>query len=80
MAQRAINEPTFRKPKRGRDRDARIRQLAFDQYVRSEDIDFDDVPKISESGPDGDNGAYVAAWVWVDFAGTELDKDPDDEA
>lgn len=26
-----------------------------------------------------DNGAYVRAWVWVDFAGTPLDKS-DDEA
>jgi hypothetical protein len=23
-----------------------------------------------------DNGAWVKAWIWVDFAGTELDKDP----
>jgi DNA/RNA-binding domain of Phe-tRNA-synthetase-like protein len=21
-----------------------------------------------------DNGAWVKAWIWVDFAGTELDK------
>jgi hypothetical protein len=24
-----------------------------------------------------DNGAYVQAWVWVDFAGTALDKHAD---
>ena len=23
-----------------------------------------------------DNGAYVQAWVWVDFSGTQLDKEP----
>ena len=33
---------------------------ARDRYA-SDDIDIDDAPKVSR----GENGAFVAAWVWV---------------
>lgn len=32
----------------------------------------------SESGPDGDNGAYIMCWYWVSYAHTPLDKDAED--
>jgi hypothetical protein len=35
-------------------------------------IEFDDDAIVSEGE---DNGAYVQAWVWLDFSGTEFDKD-----
>ena len=38
-------------------------------------LEIDDHPQISESP---ENGAYVAAWVWVSFADTELDKELDE--
>lgn len=38
------------------------------------EIEFDDSAAISGTGPGGDNGAYVSAWFWVDFADTPLDK------
>lgn len=51
--------------------------LASEQHC-SEDIDFDEnMAAISEGD---DNGAYVQAWLWVDFSCTELDKSVKDEA
>jgi hypothetical protein len=35
-------------------------------------VEVDDDAKVSEGY---DNGAYVQAWVWVDFADTDLDKE-----
>ena len=35
-------------------------------------IEVDDSARLSEGV---DNGTYVAAWVWVGFAGTPWDKD-----
>ncbi len=43
-------------------------------YHEDGEIEFDDSAAISGTGRDGDNGAYVSAWVWVDFADTPLDK------
>lgn len=37
------------------------------------EIGLDNSNMVSESV---DNGAWVKAWVWVDFAGTALDKGP----
>jgi len=55
------------------DREKRIRDLAFDHYD-SDDIDIDLDAIVSEGD---DNGAYVAAWVWVRFRGEPgLDKEP----
>ena len=47
--------------------------LAKGQHKDGE-LEIDDSAAIAVSGPDGDNGAYVSAWVWVDFADTPLDK------
>lgn len=51
-------------------RDERIRDLAADQ--RGEGIEIIHDGEVSEVE---DNGAYVQVWIWVDFAGTDLDKD-----
>ena len=55
-------------------REERIRQLAIERYAMGDtDIDIDSDASISDGD---DNGAYVAAWVWVDFGGIEgLDKE-----
>lgn len=52
-----------------------IRQMARDAYAEEGRIEFDDEPALSieEHNP---AGAYVAAWVWVDF---EEEDDEDDE-
>ena len=56
------------------ERDAAVLKLARDAYYCDGVLEIDDDAVIS----DGDeNGAYVGAWVWVDFAGTPLDKDPE---
>lgn len=50
-----------------------IVRLAKDQYEDSScDIEIDDDAIVSEGG---ENGAFVAAWVWVSFAGTRFDKE-----
>jgi len=49
-----------------------IRDLAEKQYREGGKIEIDITALVSEGD---DNGAYVAAWVWVDFSGTELDKE-----
>jgi hypothetical protein len=51
-------------------REQEIRALAGDQYG-SDEIEIDADARISEGD---ENGAFVRAWVWVDFSGTELDK------
>ena len=48
-----------------------IINLAQEEYDKDITCEIDDNAKISEGN---DNGAYVQAWVWVDFEGTELDK------
>lgn len=53
-------------------RNAAIRQMAKDEWNKDGEIEIDDGAVVSEGD---DNGAYVAAWVWVGFGGTELDKD-----
>ena len=40
--------------------------------IRDGEIEVDDKAIVCESD---DNGAYVGAWVWVSFSGTDLDKD-----
>lgn len=49
-----------------------IEKMARDLYEDEGRIEIDSDPEISHGN---DNGAYVAAWVWVDFTGTELDKE-----
>ena len=55
------------------DREWRIIQLAKQEYHLEGECEIDDMAQVSEG--DG-NGAYVQAWVWVDFEDTDLDKEP----
>lgn len=41
-------------------------------------IDFDDRPKVSRSGDDGESGAYVNAWLWVDRSDVQPGYDDED--
>lgn len=65
-----------------RARNIAIIELARDLYQQEGYIEIDDVPdllsdqSIERRISEGDeNGAYVQAWVWVDFDGTTLNKD-----
>jgi len=58
------------------DWDEKIRQLAKAQHEVEGELEIDANAVVSEGD---DNGAYVQAWVWVDFAGTELDKEKEDD-
>lgn len=49
----------------------RILDLARATLAREGELEFDDDAIASEGD---DNGAYLQAWVWVDFDGTRLDK------
>ena len=50
----------------------RIREMAAEKWHEDGKLEIDNDAEISE----GDhNGAYVQAWVWVSFAGTEFDKE-----
>jgi hypothetical protein len=60
---------------KGDDRDARIVALAQAQ-ARDGELEIDEGAVVSEGD---DNGAYVSAWLWVDFADTEFDKERDDD-
>lgn len=52
-------------------RKATIIQMAKDEYQIDGACEIDNDALLSEGD---DNGCYVQAWVWVDFAGTSLDK------
>ena len=43
----------------------------------SDELEIDDDAILSEGW---DNGCFVSAWLWVEFDGTELDKEKDQEA
>jgi hypothetical protein len=51
-----------------------IATLAVQQHEHDGLIEIAPGPTVSEGD---ENGAFVSAWVWVDFSGTTLDKDPD---
>lgn len=53
-------------------RGPRIVDLAKMQCHKDGECEVDDGAAVSEGN---DNGAYVQAWVWVDFEGTDLDKE-----
>jgi len=57
-------------------RAALIENLARDQHANDEQCVIDPAPVISDGD---DNGAYVQAWVWVNFEGTSLDKEKDEQ-
>lgn len=61
------SEPT---PERQRELD--IIELARQDVRLDYTLEIDDEPKVSEGD---DNGAWVAAWIWVDFSGTKLNKE-----
>ena len=44
--------------------DAAYRQAAIDEYAEEGHIEFKNGATVSTGGS-ADNGAYVAAWVWV---------------
>ena len=50
-----------------------IVELAIDQHHVDGEVEVDANAEVSEGE---DNGAYVQAWVWVDFSGTQFDKEP----
>lgn len=54
-------------------RDAQIIDMARKEHESEGTLEIDDVPKINEL--EENNGAYVAAWVWVSFKDTPLDKE-----
>ena len=40
------------------------------------ELEINDDAEVSEGG---DNGCYVQAWVWLDFAGTAYDKEEESD-
>jgi hypothetical protein len=48
-----------------------ILELGRATLAREGELEFDDDAIASEGD---DNGTYLQAWVWVDFSGTNLDK------
>lgn len=55
-----------------RDRKKVIKLAREDSRLRQGSLEIDDNAVVSWSS---DNGAYVQAWLWVDFNGTELDEE-----
>jgi hypothetical protein len=55
---------------------AKIVLLAKEQHEKEGELEIDHDAKLSAGR---DNGCYVAAWVWVDFTGTEFDKEKENE-
>ena len=55
---------------------AQVVALAKDQWEKEGQVEIDANAVVSDGD---DNGAYVQAWVWVDFDGTPLDKEKDPE-
>ena len=49
--------------------------LAQSRYEQEGSVEIDDNAHLSEGN---DNGCYVQAWVWVDFARTRFDKEKED--
>lgn len=60
-------------------REERIRELAREQHQVDGEVEIDDVIGGAEISEGDDNGAYVRAWVWVDFSDTDLDKEDEEE-
>jgi hypothetical protein len=54
-------------------RDQDIVELAQKQHYKDGELEVDMDAEVSEGD---DNGAYVQAWVWVDFTNTKFDKKP----
>jgi hypothetical protein len=58
-------------------RRAALREMADEQHGEEGGIEIDGDAATSEGD---DNGSYVAAWLWVDFAETPFDKEADRDA
>lgn len=56
-------------------RERKIFKMAEKELNSEGELEFDCYCAVSEGD---DNGAYVQAWVWIDFAGTPLDKETND--
>ena len=54
------------------ERRSEIIRLAREQHQEEGVVEIDDTAQVSEGD---DNGCYVAAWVWLDFADTKFDKE-----
>ncbi len=54
-----------------------IIELAREQRQEEGLVEIDDDARLSEGN---DNGCYVAAWVWVDFADTKFDKQMEEKS
>ena len=54
-----------------------IIQMARDRRQEEGTVEIDDNATLSEGY---DNGCYIQAWVWVDFAGTRFDKEKETDA
>ena len=48
-----------------------IIELARKHHQKNGELEIDDDARVSEGN---DNGCYVGAWVWFDFAETKFDK------
>src|SRR6266568_8382927 len=53
-----------------------IIELAREQRQEEGLVEIDDDARLSEGN---DNGCYVAAWVWADFADTKFDKEMEEK-
>lgn len=61
---------------KARERAEKIVQMARDEYYSGGAIEIDETDDpVSQLSEGEDNGCYVKAWVWVDFEGTEFDKE-----
>ena len=55
------------------ERNQKIKELAAEQWGEfCDELEFDDEIELSEGIQ---NGCFIKAWVWVNFAGTELSKE-----
>lgn len=57
------------------DRLAVVEFARKDHRIHEGELEIDGDAVVSHGG---DNGAYVQAWIWIDFAGTPFDKVPED--
>ena len=47
--------------------DAQFLARAQEEYQKDGEVEFDDDAEVSQSRIPGNEGAYVQAWVWVEF-------------
>ena len=54
--------------------DAQFLARAQEQYQKDGEVEFDDGAKVSQSRSMDGAGAYVQAWVWVEFPEEESNE------